>query len=132
MLGKAKLTAFVATAKPAKARAFYQRTLGLRLLAEDKFALAFDSNGVQLRIQKVEKLKPMPFTALGWEVRSLRRAMAALSKSGVAFERYPFLEQDDAGVWTAPGGTKVAWFNDPDGNVLSLAESPTARSSRRS
>jgi catechol 2,3-dioxygenase-like lactoylglutathione lyase family enzyme len=123
VLGKAKLTAFVATAKPGRAKAFYQKTLGLRLLTDDQFALAFDSNGVQLRIQKVEKIKPPPFTALGWEVRSIRSAMTALSKSGVRFERYPFLEQDEAGVWTAPGGTKVAWFKDPDGNLLSLAES---------
>jgi catechol 2,3-dioxygenase-like lactoylglutathione lyase family enzyme len=123
MLGKAKLTAFAATAQPGQARTFYQKTLGLRLLSDNQFALAFDSNGVQLRIQKVEKVNPPPFTVLGWEVPSIRRAMTALSKAGVAFERYPFLEQDEAGVWTAPGGTKVAWFKDPDGNLLSLAES---------
>lgn len=122
MLGKAKLTAFAATAHPRRARAFYQRTLGLRLLTDDRFALAFDSNGVQLRVQKVEKVTPPPFTVLGWEVASIRRAMTALAKAGVTFERYPFLEQDAAGVWTAPGGTRVAWFKDPDGNLLSLAE----------
>lgn len=123
MLGKAKLTAFAATAHPRRAKAFYQETLGLRLLTDDQFALAFDSNGVQLRIQKVEEVTPTPFTVLGWEVRSIRRAMTALSKSGVTFERYAFLEQDEAGVWTAPSRTKIAWFKDPDGNLLSLAES---------
>ena len=122
MLGKAKLTAFAATAHPARAKAFYQKTLGLRLLSDDQFALAFDSNGVQLRIQKVEKVTPPPFTALGWEVLSIRRAMTALSKAGVTFERYAFLEQDEAGVWTAPSRTRVAWFKDPDGNLLSLSQ----------
>jgi catechol 2,3-dioxygenase-like lactoylglutathione lyase family enzyme len=126
MLSKAKLTAFAATAQPGRAKAFYQKTLGLRLLTDDQFALAFDSNGVQLRIQKVEKVEPPPFTVLGWEVSSIRRAMTTLSRSGVAFERYTFLEQDEAGVWTAPSGTKVAWFKDPDGNLLSLAESGVA------
>ena len=126
VLGKAKLTAFAATAHPRRAKAFYQRTLGLRLLTDDRFALAFDANGVQLRIQKVESVSPPPFTVLGWEVPSIRRAMTALAKSGVAFERYPFLEQDEAGVWTAPSGTKVAWFKDPDGNLLSLSESGAA------
>ena len=126
VLGKAKLTAFAATAHPRRAKAFYQKTLGLRLLTDDRFALAFDANGVQLRIQKVESVSPPPFTVLGWEVPSIRHAMTALAKSGVAFERYALLEQDDAGVWTAPGGTKVAWFKDPDGNLLSLAESGAA------
>jgi catechol 2,3-dioxygenase-like lactoylglutathione lyase family enzyme len=124
MLRKAKLTAFVATARPGRARTFYQKTLGLRLVGDDQFALAFDSNGVQLRIQKVDRIKPPSFTVLGWEVPSIRRAMAALSKGGVTFERYEFLDQDEAGVWTAPSGTRVAWFKDPDGNLLSLAQGP--------
>ena len=126
MLGRAKLTAFAATARPRQARAFYQKTLGLRLLSDDRFALAFDSNGVQLRVQKVEQVTPPPFTVLGWEVRNIRRTMTALMKAGVRFERYAFLEQDDAGVWMAPSGTRVAWFKDPDGNLLSLAQSGTA------
>lgn len=126
MLGKAKLTAFAATAHPRRARTFYQKTLGLRLLTDDRFALAFDSGGVQLRIQKVERLDPQSFTVLGWEVTSIKRAMMSLSKAGVTFERYAFLEQDEQGVWTAPSGTKIAWFKDPDGNLLSLAEGGTA------
>ncbi len=123
MLRAAKLTAFAATAQPARARTFYEQVLGLRLVTEDRFALAFDANGVQLRVQKVEQVQPQPFTVLGWEVRNIRSAMDGLSRAGVAFERYAFLEQDEAGVWSAPSGTKVAWFKDPDGNLLSLAES---------
>ena len=122
MLRKATLTAFAATATPTRSKAFYQDTLGLRILGDDQFALAFDSNGVQLRIQKVDKVSPPPFTVLGWQVRSIKRTMAGLSRRGVTFERYSFLDQDDAGVWQAPSGTKVAWFKDPDGNLLSLAE----------
>lgn len=71
----------------------------------------------------MEKVTPPPFTVLGWEVPSIRRAMTALSKAGVSFERYTFLEQDEAGVWTAPSSTQIAWFKEPDGNLLSLAES---------
>ena len=124
MLGTAKLTAFAATAQPDRALTFYRDTLGLRLLADDAFAVVFDSNGVQLRIQKVAKVEPPGHTVIGWEVAGIRAAMASLGTAGVVFERYPFLEQDAAGVWTAPGGTRVAWFKDPDGNLLSLAESP--------
>jgi catechol 2,3-dioxygenase-like lactoylglutathione lyase family enzyme len=122
VLRRAKLAAFVATARPARAKVFYGKTLGLRLVSDDPFALAFDSHGVSLRVQKVKKVTPPPFTVLGWEVANIRRTMAGLSKARVKFERYPFLDQDEAGVWIAPSGTKVAWFKDPDGTLLSLAE----------
>ena len=123
MIGNCDLTAFLATANPARAKVFYTKTLGLRLVDEDEFALVFDVSGVPLRIQKVSELRPHPFTSLGWRVRGIRRVVAGLIKKGVVFERYPFLEQDEWGVWLAPSGTKVAWFKDPDGNLLSVSES---------
>lgn len=122
MLGNATITAFVATANPRRSKRFYRSTLGLRLVSDDRFAIAFDCRGVQLRIQKVEKLQPHPFTALGWRVVNIRRAVARLAKVGVTFERYSFMEQDDLGVWQAPSGAKVAWFKDPDGNLLALTQ----------
>jgi catechol 2,3-dioxygenase-like lactoylglutathione lyase family enzyme len=126
MLQTAKLTAFLATAKPEAAKAFYGTMLGLRLLSDDQFALAFDSGGIALRVQKVEKLQPQSHTALGWQVSNIRAAVKELSQRGVSFERYSFLEQDDLGIWQAPSGTKVVWFKDPDGNILSLSESPNS------
>ena len=126
MLGNATITAFVATANPARSKRFYRDTLGLRLVSDDRFAIAFDCNGVELRIQKVEKVRPHSFTALGWHVANVRRAIARLAKLGVTFERYSFLEQDDLGVWQAPSGAKVAWFKDPDGNLLSLTQGGAA------
>src|SRR5262245_14841424 len=117
MLAKAKPIAFLATAQPRRARRFYEHVLGLRLLTNDRFALAFNAGGTQLRIQKVERVTPQPFTALGWRVASIHRTIARLAKAGVTFERYPFLQQDEAGVWTAPSGAQVAWFRDPDGNL---------------
>lgn len=123
MLSNATITAFIASANPARSKGFYRDTLGLHLVSDDQFAVVFDCNGVQLRIQKVEKLQPHPFTALGWSVPSIRKGVSALSKLGVVFERYAFLEQDDLGIWQAPSGAKVAWFKDPDGNLLSLTES---------
>lgn len=122
MLGSARLTAFVATANARRSQVFYESTLGLRLLEDDRFALLFDCNGTPLRIQKVEKVEPPPFTVLGWQVPNIHEAVAGLSQRGVVFERFSFLQQDDVGVWVAPGGTRVAWFKDPDGNLLSLAE----------
>jgi catechol 2,3-dioxygenase-like lactoylglutathione lyase family enzyme len=126
MLGNATVTAFVATANPTRATKFYRDTLGLRFVSDDQFAIAFDCSGIQLRIQKVEKVRPHPFTALGWHVPNIREAVAGLAKRGVAFERYSFLEQDDLGVWRAPSTAQVAWFKDPDGNLLSLTEGAAA------
>lgn len=122
MLGNATITAFVATANPRRSRRFYRDTLGLQLVGDDRFAIAFDCRGVQLRIQKVGRVRPQPFTALGWRVPNIRRAVARLVQAGVSFERYSFVEQDELGIWQAPSGAKVAWFKDPDGNLLSLTQ----------
>lgn len=122
MLGTATITAFLATRDAPRARQFYETELGLRLKSDDEFALAFDCDGIELRIQKVKEFRPHPFTALGWRVTNVRTTIATLVKRGVTFERYDFLEQDDLGVWQAPSGARVAWFRDPDGNLLSLTE----------
>jgi catechol 2,3-dioxygenase-like lactoylglutathione lyase family enzyme len=125
MLGSAKIVAFVPTRSPVRARQFYEKTLGLNFIADDKFALVFESNGVMIRVVDISGIpdyKPPPFTVLGWNVEDISEAAMALQKKGVELERYLGLEQDDLGVWSAPGGAKVAWFKDPDGNTLSVSE----------
>ena len=124
MLGNESLMAFIATADAERSRRFYADVLGLRLIADEEHALVFDAHGTMLRVQKVHRLHPAQHTALGWHVTDIARSVAALRDKGVVLTRYPFFEQDEAGIWTAPDGTKVAWFKDPDGNVLSLAEVP--------
>lgn len=121
-LGEAELIAFAATADPARARAFYADVLGLRLVADEPFALVFAAGAAMLRIQKVERVTALPYTAIGWRVPDIRAAMEELGERGVRFERFPGLSQDDAGVWHAPGGDRVAWFKDPDGTTLSLTQ----------
>ena len=122
MLEHAPVVAFAATTDADRSRRFYRDVLGLPLRNEDQFALAFDANGIELRIQKVERIAPHPYTSLGWRVDDIQAAVAGLVRRGVVFERYPGLGQDGAGVWRAPGGTGVAWFKDPDGNLLSLSD----------
>jgi len=124
VLGGCALAAFVATRDAARAKAFYGDVLGLRLVDEDGFALTFDANGTTLRVSIVEQVTVAPYTVLGWRVPDVGAAAQGLAARGVAFERYPFLEQDARGVWTAPGGARIAWFKDPDGNTLSIAELP--------
>jgi catechol 2,3-dioxygenase-like lactoylglutathione lyase family enzyme len=122
MLGKTNIVAFAPTSDYAKAREFYEGKLGLRFVSQDNFALVLDANGITLRISKVPDHKPAQFTILGWNVKNIEDVVRSLQKNGVKFERYGFLEQDSLGVWTAPGGDKVAWFLDPDKNILSLSQ----------
>ena len=122
VLSNSKVVTFVATSKPDSAKDFYEQTLGLRLIADDAFALVFDANGVMLRVQKVEVHTPASHTVLGWDVRDIYTEVKELMRRGVRFEQYEWLEQDEFGVWTAPSRAQIAWLKDPDGNVLSLTQ----------
>src|SRR4051812_24196955 len=122
MLDGCKVVAFLATRDGRRARAFYETTLGFRVVSDDGFALALQTAGTMVRIQKVESFTPHPFTALGWEVADIARSVQELAAAGVAFERFPGLAQDDRGIWPAPSGARIAWFKDPDGNLLSLSQ----------
>lgn len=121
MLGAINIVAFVPTKDAEKAKAFYVDILGLRFVKDDGFALVLDANGIMIRVAKAE-FTPAPFTILGWQVIGIEKMVAGLQTKGVRFERFGFLEQDALGIWTAPSGDKVAWFKDPDGNVLSLSQ----------
>jgi len=124
ILGTSKLVAFAPVTDPVKARAFYEGVLGLHLVEDQKpFALVFDANGTMLRVTPVGKHQPASFTVLGWEVESIKATVKRLQSAGVEFQRYAGLNDNDPlGIWTAPGGARIAWFHDPDGNVLSLTE----------
>lgn len=122
MLQNAKIMTFVGTRDAARAKAFYRDTLGLALVEENSFALVFDSNGIMLRVTNVRELNAAQYTVLGWEVPDITAALKSLAGAGVAFSRYPGMTQDEDGIWTSPGGARIAWFQDPDGNVLSLTQ----------
>ncbi len=122
MLADKELKAFVPTVKPDKAKSFYKDILGLKLLSEDNYALEFEATGILLRVIIVKQLKPQVFTVLGWNVDDISSIIKSLNDKYIFCEKYDFLEQDNLGVWTSPGGSKVAWFKDPDGNVLSLTQ----------
>ncbi len=118
----ANIIGFVATQNPASARKFYEETLGLAFVSDDPFAIVFNVNGTMLRVQKVQQLLPAPHTVLGWKVSDMRAQVQKLKESGVRFERFDGLSQDELGIGTSPAGAKVAWFKDPDGNMLSLTQ----------
>jgi catechol 2,3-dioxygenase-like lactoylglutathione lyase family enzyme len=121
MLGSIDVVAFVPTKDSEKARAFYVGVLGLSFVKDDGFALVLDANGIMVRVAKAQ-FTPAPFTILGWQVEDIEKMVTGLQAKGVQFERFGFLEQDKLGIWTAPSGDKVAWFKDPDGNILSVSQ----------
>jgi catechol 2,3-dioxygenase-like lactoylglutathione lyase family enzyme len=122
MLKSAPIIAFVATSDPKRAKTFYSKTLGLRLVSQDTFALVFDAGGTMLRVVTVQKVHPAGYTVLGWIVPDIDSTVRKLRKKKVRLNRYPGIGQDKSGIWASPSGARIAWFNDLDGNTLSLTE----------
>lgn len=122
MLENSKVIAFAASADLRQAREFYAQVLGLRVIEQSDFACVFDANGTMLRVTAVAEVARPGSTVLGWRVSDIAATVRGLSARGVAFLRYDGMDQDEDGVWTTPAGDKVAWFADPDGNVLSLTQ----------
>lgn len=120
VLAKASFVGFIPVRDQAIARAFYEATLGLRVIEENPAALVLDAGGTMLRVTPVPELAVQPFTIAGWQVPDIEATVRALAERGVELNRYDGMDQDDLGVWTTPGGDRVAWFKDPDGNTLSL------------
>ena len=124
-VGGMDVVAFVPTTDPKRARRFFAETLGLKFVSEDPFALVFDAHGTTLRVANVSSVsgyRPAPFTILGWAVPDIDAVVAELTTRGVQFERFAGMEQDEHGVWTSPSRARIAWFKDPDGNILSLTQ----------
>lgn len=117
-----RLVGFAITTRPEEARKFYAEKLGFRFIKDDGFALVFDANGSLLRVSKMQRFTPAQHTVLGWEVDDIEDVVQHLNRLGVVFERYPGMPQDANAICTFEGGDRVAWFKDPDGNVLSLSQ----------
>jgi len=122
VLGSGLLVGFVATTDLARATAFYRDVLGLEVVEETPIATTHSANGAVVRVTVVDQHSPPPYTVLGWTVRDIDELVTALGSRSVQFERFAGMDQDAHGVWTAPGGDRVAWFRDPDGNLLSVTE----------
>jgi catechol 2,3-dioxygenase-like lactoylglutathione lyase family enzyme len=124
-LGSYNIIGFICIVDVERAKRFYRDTLGLRLIEEEPpFALVFDANGIMIRLAMVTERPPAHGTILGWTVPDITATARDLGQGGVSFERFPGMEQDELGIWSSPSGAKVAWFKDPDGNLLSLTEFP--------
>ncbi len=124
MLAAGKLVGFVPTTDYEKSRAFYEGKLGFDFVSLDQYALVMSVGGHRIRIAKVPNFTPLRGTILGWEVEDIRSVAAWLQSRGVTLEKYPFVQDRELGIWSTPNGDRVAWFKDPDGNILSIAQHP--------
>ena len=121
-LNQAKLVGLTIITDVARAKAFYIDVLGCELVGDDEYALVLRANGSMIRLQKAKQHQPLQSTVLGWNVPNVEAAVDALEAKGVHCAQYGFPFQDKRGIATFPNGDKVAWFKDPDGNVLSVAQ----------
>ena len=122
MLSAGKLIGFVPTKDSNRSREFYEGKLGFKFVRDDQFALVMQAGESMIRIVKGAKFTPAQYTVMGWEVTDIVAMVKWLNGRGVTFEKYPFVQDQKSGIWTTPNGDKVAWFKDPDGNVLSLSQ----------
>jgi catechol 2,3-dioxygenase-like lactoylglutathione lyase family enzyme len=124
VLARSRIVAFVACRDLPIAGHFYGDVLGLPLVEASEFALVFDAAGTELRVTRVDTVVAAPYTVLGWRVESIDDAVDRLAAAGIQFARYEGIVQDERGIWISPGGSRIAWFHDPDANTLSLQQPP--------
>lgn len=124
MLADSKLQSIIWTSRIAEAETFYRDVLGLPLRTKSDAALVFDVGGSDLRVSPVPSTAPSAHTVLGFSVHDVDGAISLLSARGIAFELFQGLPHDENGIVKTPDGAKVAWFRDPDGNLLSIVQFP--------
>jgi catechol 2,3-dioxygenase-like lactoylglutathione lyase family enzyme len=117
-----EVVTFVAATDLARAREFYEGVLGLPVERQARFASSFRAAGTTVRLTLVDDVEPAPYTVLGWSVPDIEDTVRTLMSRGVQFERFDDLDQNEWGIWEAVDGSQVAWFKDPDGNILSLTQ----------
>lgn len=122
MIPGSKVIGFIPTQSAERSLSFYRDVLGLRFVSDDSFAVVMESNDTMIRLVRMGEFTPTPYTILGWQVENIDHTVKELVGKGLVFQRYPFLQQSEDGIWTAPSGAKVAWFHDPDGNTLSFSQ----------
>lgn len=122
MLSTSRPVGSLAVSDAGLARAFYVDALGLPVIEDGQRALVVSAGPISLRLVFVSRVAAPPYTVFGWEVPDISATMAGLQERGVVFLRFDTMDQDETGVWVSPAGHRIAWFNDPDGNVLSLTQ----------
>jgi len=121
-LSESKMIGFIPSTNLGNAKIFYSDQLGLQLLDQNEYALEYKVGDTILRINKVSESISSDYTIFGWQVDDIGVSVKTLTDSGIDFIRFDGMQQDGLGICMFPGGSKVAWFKDPDGSTLSLTQ----------
>jgi len=122
MLADSRLQTIIWTSRLPEAEKFYCGVLGLTLKGKSHGALVYSVGGGDLRVSPVPSTQPSEHTVLGFAVSDVRAVVDALAARGVVLERFAAFPHDPQGVLRTPDGAQVAWFRDPDGNLLSIVQ----------
>ena len=127
-LSRYKVAAAIAVSNMNRAREFYEGKLGLSVGIDSGDNLQYRcAEGTVMHVYlSPEHAGKSTATLASWGVDDVERVVEELASRGVSFERYdegPIIT-DERGVATFEGGAKVAYFRDPDGNTLSVAQAP--------
>ena len=122
MLGNINAVANLAVKDLAVARRFYEDTLGLSQVdAEGDEVIVYRSGNTRINVYRSQFAGTNQATAVTWQVGGdIERLAAALKAKGVRFEHYDMPDTKLEGDLHVMGDMKVAWFKDPDGNILNL------------
>ena len=122
MLGNKDAVANVAVRDLDVATKFYKNTLGLTPVHEEgKEAVVFRSGASEINVYRSDYAGTNKATAVTWNVDDVKEEVAALKSKGVVFEHYDMPGMTRDGDVYVSGDMKVAWFKDPDGNILNVA-----------
>jgi catechol 2,3-dioxygenase-like lactoylglutathione lyase family enzyme len=124
MFSHSKLQSIICTSRIDQAEIFYRAVLELSLQSRSDGALVFNVGGGDLRVSPVPSTMASEHTVLGFSVSDVDSAVEFLRKREVEIERFEGFTHNENGTLTTPGGSRVAWFRDPDGNLLSVVEYP--------
>lgn len=123
MLGKADATPMIPVKDLDQARKFYEGKLGLDTKDEmDGEVLAMKSGDTLINVYRSEFAGTNKATALTFQVDDVEKEVRELKEKGIFFEHYNLPGLQQQGDFYVAEGFKTAWFKDPDGNILSLAE----------
>ena len=121
MLRDADAVATLAVKDLRAAARFYEDTLGLsRAGAEDNEVVIFESGSTTINVYRSRFAGTNQATALTWAVDDVEEVVRTLKAKGVEFEHYDLPETRREGDLHISGDVTVAWFKDPDGNILSV------------
>ena len=121
MLANSKAFSGFAVKDIDKARTFYAETLGLDVSKDNGLLTLKLAGGRDTLIYEKPDFEPATYTVLNFPVEDIDSAVDELTQRGVSFERYEGFEQDEKGIMRDQG-PPIAWFKDPEGNILSVIE----------